>query len=127
MLLDSLSSIASVSKFYTTTMGNDQVRLFGLFFCYNFVATQQCENCIASAIQDIKNSCENRNKAVVWEENCQLCYSNESFFGTMDVTGNIFQYNSENVSDDELGQFISVVNTGCISLAGWQHSMLHMI
>ncbi|CAL5410920.1 unnamed protein product [Camellia sinensis] len=102
MLLDSLSSIAPVSKFYTTKMGNDQDRLFGLFLCYNFVATQQCENCIASATQDIKNRCENRNKAVVWEENCQLRYSNESFFGTMDVTGNICQYNSENVSDDEL-------------------------
>ncbi|CAL5344663.1 unnamed protein product [Camellia sinensis] len=110
MLLDSLSSNASVSKFYTTKMGNDQDRLFGLFLCYNFVETQKCENCIASAIQDIKNRCENRNEAVMWEENCELRYSNESFFGTLDVTGNIFQYNSENVSDDELGQFISVVN-----------------
>ncbi|KAI8001856.1 Cysteine-rich receptor-like protein kinase 10 [Camellia lanceoleosa] len=109
-LFDSLSSNASVSKFYTTKMGNDQDRLFGLFLCYNFVPTQHCENCIASAIQDIKNHCENRNKAVVWEENCQLRYSNESFFGTLDVTGNIPQYNLENVSDDELGRFISVVN-----------------
>ncbi|XP_028096535.1 cysteine-rich receptor-like protein kinase 10 [Camellia sinensis] len=109
-LLDSLSSNASVSKFYTTKMGNDQDRLLGLFLCYNFVPTQHCENCIASAIQDIKNHCENRNEAVVWEENCQLRYSNESFFGTLDVTGNIPQYNLENVSDDELGRFISVVN-----------------
>ena len=69
-LLDSLSSNASVSKFYTTKMGNDQDRLFGLFLCYNFVETQKCENCIASAIQDIKNRCENRNEAVMWEENC---------------------------------------------------------
>ncbi|CAL5344666.1 hypothetical protein CsSME_00032419 [Camellia sinensis var. sinensis] len=109
-LLDSLSSNAPVSKFYTTKMGNDQDRLFGLFLCYNFVETQKCENCIASAIQDIKNRCENRNEAVMWEENCQLRYSNEPFFGTLDVTGNIFQYNSENVSDEELGLFISVVN-----------------
>ncbi|THG00537.1 hypothetical protein TEA_012236 [Camellia sinensis var. sinensis] len=109
-LLNSLSSNASVSKFYTTKMGNDEDRLFGLFLCYNFIATQHCENCIANAIHDIKNRCKNRNEAVVWEENCQLRYANELFFSTLDVTGNIPQYNSENVSDDELGRFISVVN-----------------
>ncbi|CAL5410924.1 unnamed protein product [Camellia sinensis] len=109
-LLNSLSSNASVSKFYTTKMGNDEDRLFGLFLCYNFIATQHCENCIANAIHDIKNRCKNRNEVVVWEENCQLRYANESFFSTLDVTGNIPQYNSENVSDDELGRFISVVN-----------------
>ncbi|CAL5408450.1 unnamed protein product [Camellia sinensis] len=42
--------------------------------------------------------------------NFQLHYANESFFGTLDVTGNIWKYNANNVSDDELGWFISVVN-----------------
>ncbi|THG21876.1 hypothetical protein TEA_021216 [Camellia sinensis var. sinensis] len=42
--------------------------------------------------------------------NFQLHYANESFFGTLDVTGNIWKYNAKNVSDDELGWFISVVN-----------------
>ncbi|CAL5410926.1 unnamed protein product [Camellia sinensis] len=47
---------------------------------------------------------------VVWEENCQLRYANESFFGHLDVTGNIWKDNKQNVSGDELGQFSSVVN-----------------
>ncbi|CAL5344602.1 unnamed protein product [Camellia sinensis] len=50
-----------------------------------------------------------RNEAVVGG-NFQLHYANESFFGTLDVTGNIWKYNAKNVSDDELGWFISVVN-----------------
>ncbi|CAL5410902.1 unnamed protein product [Camellia sinensis] len=49
-------------------------------------------------------------KAVVWEENCQLRYANESFFGHLDVTGNIWKDNKQNVSGDELGRFSSVVN-----------------
>ena len=37
-------------------------------------------------------------------------YTYESFSGTVDVTGNIWQYNEKNVSGDELGWFISVAN-----------------
>ncbi|KAL7213430.1 hypothetical protein ACSBR2_016036 [Camellia fascicularis] len=67
-LLDSLSSNASISMFYIAKIGNDQDRLFGLSLCYDFVATHHCENCIVSAIQDIKNRGENKNEAVVWKE-----------------------------------------------------------
>ncbi|GMP75302.1 hypothetical protein CsSME_00032449 [Camellia sinensis var. sinensis] len=109
-LLYSLSSNSSVSNFYNTTTGNDQDRVFGLFLCYNFVSKDDCKNCIESASQDIQTLCGNRNEAVVWEENCQLRYANESFFGHLDVTGNIWKDNKQNVSGDELGRFSSVVN-----------------
>ncbi|KAF5943356.1 hypothetical protein HYC85_017433 [Camellia sinensis] len=109
-LLYSLSLNSSVSNFYNTTTGNDQDRVFGLFLCYNFVSKDDCKNCIESASQDIQTLCGKRNEAVVWEENCQLRYANESFFGHLDVTGNIRKDNKQNVSGDEFGQFSSVVN-----------------
>ncbi|XP_028126015.1 cysteine-rich receptor-like protein kinase 15 isoform X3 [Camellia sinensis] len=109
-LLHSMSSNSSVSNSFNTTTGNDQDRLFGLFLCYNFVSKDDCKNCIASASQDIQKLCENSNEAVVWEEKCQLRYANESFFGHLDVTGNIWKDNKQNVSGDELGRFSSVVN-----------------
>ncbi|THG21874.1 hypothetical protein TEA_021214 [Camellia sinensis var. sinensis] len=91
-------------------MGNDQDTVFDLFLCYNFVSKDYCKNCIESASQDIQTLCRKRNEAVVWEENCQLRYANESFFGHLDVTGNIWKDNKQNVSGDEFGQFSSVVN-----------------
>ncbi|CAL5408458.1 unnamed protein product [Camellia sinensis] len=109
-LLYSLSLNSSVSNFYNTTTGNDQDTVFGLFLCYNFVSKDYCKNCIESASQDIQTLCGKRNEAVVWEENCQLRYANESFFGHLDVTGNIWKDNKQNVSGDEFGQFSSVVN-----------------
>ncbi|XP_057499034.1 cysteine-rich receptor-like protein kinase 10 isoform X2 [Actinidia eriantha] len=107
-LLHSLSSNASVSKSNYFTKGNDPDRLYGLFLCYEYVGKDACEKCIKNATLDIQNLCPNSNEAVVWEELCQLRYSNKQFFGHLDITENIWKDNSKNIS--EPNWYSSVVN-----------------
>jgi hypothetical protein len=52
--------------------------------------------------------CPGDKEAVVWEELCQLRYSNQSFLGHLDVSGNIGRDNKKDVENPE--QFRLVVN-----------------
>ena len=106
-LLLSLSSNASITKFYNTSIGNDPDRVYGLYMCLDFITNETCRDCIKTASQDILKLCPSTMEAVVWEENCQLRYSNKSFFGKLDVTGNIPLDNKQNISQPE--EFRSVV------------------
>uniref|UniRef100_A0A2N9J0Z6 Cysteine-rich receptor-like protein kinase 10 n=1 Tax=Fagus sylvatica TaxID=28930 RepID=A0A2N9J0Z6_FAGSY len=103
----SLSSNASITKFYNTSIGNDPDRVYGLYMCLDFFTNETCRDCIKTASQDILKLCPSTMEAVVWEENCQLRYSNKSFFGKLDVTGNIPLDNKQNISQPE--EFRSVV------------------
>ncbi|XAR53739.1 Non-specific serine/threonine protein kinase [Bertholletia excelsa] len=108
-LFQSLSSISSHERFnYSAsprnTPGTEQI--YGLFLCYNYVEINKCKTCVDTAIDDIRRLCPNRAEAFVWEESCQLRYSNRGFFGVLNTTGNLHQENPMNGS--EKGQFTSV-------------------
>ncbi|RVX07997.1 Cysteine-rich receptor-like protein kinase 10 [Vitis vinifera] len=99
----------------TTTYGLNslfQNRVNGAFLCLNYVANDQCRNCISTAAYHVKKLCPNMNEAIVWEDECQILYSNETFLGHLSTTGNIPLDNMKNVSDLESEQlrFRSVVN-----------------
>ncbi|KAG7962787.1 hypothetical protein I3843_09G084100 [Carya illinoinensis] len=106
-LLISLSSNASSSKFYNTSTGNDTDRVYGVHMCLDYVTNENCGKCIATATKDILKLCPYTREAVVWEELCQLRYSNQNFFGQVNVAGNIPLDNKQNISQPE--QFKSVV------------------
>ena len=80
-ILRSLSSNASISKFYNTSTGNDTDRVYGLYMCLDYVTNESCHDCITTASHDMLKLCPSTTEAVVWEEYCQLRYSNKSFFG----------------------------------------------
>lgn len=98
-LLNSLPSIASVSKLYNTSAGIEPDRIYGLYMCLNYVTNEICHNCINTAHLDIVRICPNSTEAVVWEETCQLRYSNVKFYGELNVADNIVSANKKNVSD----------------------------
>ncbi|KAK2977254.1 hypothetical protein RJ640_005516 [Escallonia rubra] len=107
-LFASLTSNASVSNFDKASTGDNPDAVYGLYLCYQNVSKDACRKCITTAAQDIQKLCPNSNEAVVWEEKCQLRYSNQNFFGLLNVTGNIVKDNTQNVSEPE--QFILLVN-----------------
>lgn len=107
-LMPSLSSNASVSKLYNTSTGNDPDRVYAQYMCLNYVTNETCSTCIGAASQDIMQLCSNDKEAVVWEEMCQLRYSNQNFLGQLDVSGNIPKDNTKNISNPE--RFKMVVN-----------------
>jgi len=107
-VLYALSSNASVSKFYNTSKGNYPDEVYSLYMCLDYVTSEICLKCITTATQDILNLCPNTTEAVVWEEVCQLRFSNKNFFGQLNVTGNVLNLdNKQNISEPE--QFKSVV------------------
>lgn len=101
ILLHSLSSNASISKFYETSIGNDMDTVYGLFLCYNYSKHDDCMKCAEGATKDIVNLCGKSKQAIVWREYCQLSYSNQKFFGHLDVAGNINQTNPHAFLDSE--------------------------
>jgi len=114
-VLLSLSSNASVSKFYNTSKGNYPDEVYSLYMCLDYVTNENCLKCITTATQDILILCPNTTEAVVWEEVCQLRFSNKNFFGQLNVTGNILDLNNmANPWEPEL--FKSVVKETLTSL-----------
>ncbi|CAB4313744.1 unnamed protein product [Prunus armeniaca] len=107
-LLISLPSNASVSKYYNTSTGNDPDRVYGLYMCFDYVANEMCRRCINTAQSDMLMLCPRSKEAVVWEDSCLLRYSNENFFGRLNVRDNIADENSQNISDPK--KFESVLN-----------------
>ncbi|KAL6282129.1 hypothetical protein ACE6H2_013058 [Prunus campanulata] len=115
-LLISLPSNASVSKLYNTSTGNDPAdTVYGLYMCLNYVTNETCRDCINTAQSAIVTLCPSSKEAVVWEEMCQLRYSDANFFGRLNVADNIPLDNKKNISDPE--KFESVVNETLRGLA----------
>jgi hypothetical protein len=108
ILMSSVRSNASVSKLYNTSTGNDLDRIYAQYMCINYITHDSCSTCITAASQDIMQVCPGDKEAVVWEELCQLRYSNQSFLGHLDVSGNIGRDNKKDVENPE--QFRLVVN-----------------
>ncbi|KAK6932368.1 Serine-threonine/tyrosine-protein kinase, catalytic domain [Dillenia turbinata] len=73
-----------------------------------------CRGRISTSSQDITVLCPSNEEAVVWEEDCQLLYSNKRFLGQLDVSGNIPKYNMKNTSEPE--RFKTVVNQTLLTL-----------
>ncbi|OMO64903.1 hypothetical protein COLO4_31716 [Corchorus olitorius] len=67
--------------------------------CLNYITNERCRDCISSTPQAFANLCPNTTEAVVWQEFCQLRYSNINFFGRLNVADNIGKDNVNNVSD----------------------------
>ncbi|KAF9683442.1 hypothetical protein SADUNF_Sadunf04G0014000 [Salix dunnii] len=122
-LMSSLSSNASVSKNFNTSTGIDPDRVYAQYMCLKYVTNERCSACIAVASQDIRQLCPGDKEAVVWEELCQLRYSNQSFLGILDVSGNIPQYNAKNISNPEdLSLVVNKTLSGLIKKAAFDPS-----
>ncbi|KAI4295836.1 hypothetical protein L6164_035837 [Bauhinia variegata] len=107
-LLLSLPSNASISKSYNASYGDDPDKVYGLYMCLDYISSESCQNCIATARMDIVKLCPEAEEAVVWEEECQLRYSNRNFFGKLNISENIGKDNMQNISEPE--KFESAVN-----------------
>lgn len=125
ILFHSLSSNASVFKFYKTSTGTDMDTVYGLFLCYNYVNHDDCTKCAEVATKDITSLCGNSKQALVWEENCQLRYSNQKFFGHLDVSGNVNQTNPKPFLDPErLESILNPVLLNMSKLAAYSTDMV---
>ena len=95
-LLSSLSSNVT-SEFRNASVGG----VYGLFLCRGDVNATACRDCVAFAANDVVKRCPTEGIAVIWYDECQLRYSNRSFFGTVATTPGVYLWSSANVTDEE--------------------------
>ncbi|KAJ8627983.1 hypothetical protein MRB53_021290 [Persea americana] len=98
-LLLTLTSYAPASGFYNAYFGDDPHIVYGLVLCRGDLDRTRCQECLNTAWNDLMITCPNETEAILWYSECQLRYSNQSFFGIADTDG---FYDLSNV-DDSIG------------------------
>ncbi|KAM6585135.1 hypothetical protein CsatB_012137 [Cannabis sativa] len=107
-LLSSLSSNAT-SEFHNTSAGEGSPSpVYGHFLCRGDVNTTACRDCVTFAVKDILKRCPVEKETVIWYDECQLRYSNRSFFGTVYTRPGVYLLNSGNITDQN--RFNRLVN-----------------
>ncbi|XP_015882334.3 putative cysteine-rich receptor-like protein kinase 9 isoform X1 [Ziziphus jujuba] len=100
-LLSVLSSNSSV-EFYKATAGQDPSNsVHGLFLCRGDVNTTACRDCVTTATKEVIRRCPVEKQNIIWYDECQLRYSNRSFFGTVDVLPRIALINTANITEPD--------------------------
>ncbi|KAI4295838.1 hypothetical protein L6164_035839 [Bauhinia variegata] len=107
-LLLSLPSNASISKSCNASYGDDPDKVYSLYMCLDYISSESCQKCIATAGIDIVKVCPQAKEAAVFEEECQLRYSNRNFFGKLYVSQTYSVRNLNNISEPE--KFKSALN-----------------
>ncbi|KAM6601484.1 hypothetical protein CsatA_021093 [Cannabis sativa] len=99
-LLSSLSSNASSESLNTSAGEGSSSPVYGSFLCRGDVNTTACRDCVTSAVKDVVKLCPVQKETMIWYDECQLRYSNRSFFGTVYERPRVSLYNTANVSTD---------------------------
>ena len=106
-------------EFYNTTSGqNTSEPIYGLYDCRGDVTIQVCRTCMVAAVKEIKNKCSREKIAVIWYDECLLCYSNRSFFSTVDEKPRFWLLKRQNFTDDKFELFNKLLNTTRLTWQG---------
>ena len=71
---------------------------------------------MVAAVKEIKNKCSREKIAVIWYDECLLCYSNRSFFSTVDEKPRFWLLKRQNFTDDKFELFNKLLNMTMIDL-----------
>ncbi|KAG7541785.1 Gnk2-homologous domain [Arabidopsis thaliana x Arabidopsis arenosa] len=87
VLLSSLpSNVTANDGFYTTSIGEDPNRAYGLGMCVPGTNAKSCSDCIISSNGRLLQNCTNQTEAIDWRIDRTVClvrYSNRSFYGSL--------------------------------------------
>ncbi|KAL5579008.1 hypothetical protein UlMin_011450 [Ulmus minor] len=115
-LLSVLSSNAT-SESYNATAGNDpSTAAYGLFLCRGDMNATACRNCVQFAVKDAVKRCPLEKQNMIWYDECQLRYSDRSFFGIPAERPRVALLNTANNSNQ--APFIRLVNQTLKEVAG---------
>ncbi|XP_074267397.1 cysteine-rich receptor-like protein kinase 25 [Silene latifolia] len=98
--------------FYRTTVGTPSIEaVYGEYLCYGTQNISSCHQCVATATTtDIPRLCPNMKVAILWEDVCQVRYSNASFFNSMDQFPAMVVWNNNNIIGDKTRYMDAVTN-----------------
>ncbi|KAM6585137.1 hypothetical protein CsatB_012139 [Cannabis sativa] len=107
-LLSSLSSNASSESHNTSAGESSSSPVYGSFLCRGDVNTTACRDCVTFAVKDVVKRCPVQKETMIWYDECQLRYSNHSFFGTVYERPRVSLLNTANITDQN--RFNRLVN-----------------
>ncbi|KAJ8442262.1 hypothetical protein Cgig2_011185 [Carnegiea gigantea] len=120
-LLPTLSTQASTSGFYNTSLGPFPNRVYALYLCRPDVGSRGCNQCVYQAQTKILQQCPTQVWAVIWCDECMLRFSNTPLYRTMQVSPRAVSSNPANVTRSLALIFSKVVNdtmAGLVSRVG---------
>ena len=103
------SNTASNKGFNDTSVGEGVDKVYGQALCRGDITNSTvCRECIEKASQDIMNRCRSQN-ALIWYELCQVRYSFQMFFSSMDYTGKYPDHNLQEKNSSDPSGFDQVL------------------
>ncbi|XP_025012983.1 cysteine-rich receptor-like protein kinase 44 isoform X2 [Ricinus communis] len=105
LLLSSLTSnVTANGGFYTTSVGQDSDKVYGLVMCRPDSTEEACSDCVSSGIQDIVTTCPNQKEAILWGGGkyppCIIRYADRPISGKMELDPSQSGYNTANLTSD---------------------------
>ncbi|RWR90868.1 cysteine-rich receptor-like protein kinase 10 [Cinnamomum micranthum f. kanehirae] len=99
LLLPSLSSNSTLNYgFYSTSIGQDPNKAYGLTLCRGDTTSNACQSCIETASDVILSRCPNRSATIMYDE-CLLRYSNTNFLGSSSTPVWFYNWNNQNATN----------------------------
>ncbi|KAK4588159.1 hypothetical protein RGQ29_019236 [Quercus rubra] len=121
LVLSSLTSNSTNNNgFHNASAGGntpDEDVVSGLFLCRGDVNTTVCQDCVATAKQELLRRCPLNKVAIIWYDECLLRYSNQSIFATINEVPGFDLPGSQNITEAESDRFDDVLASAMNSLA----------
>ena len=115
-LLSVLSSNSNRESYYATAGNDSSTTVYGQFLCRGDMNATACRNCVQFAVEDAVKRCPVEKQNMIWYDECQLRYSDRSFFGIPAERPRIALLNTANNSNQ--APFIRLVNQTLKEVAG---------
>ncbi|CAH8354893.1 unnamed protein product [Eruca vesicaria subsp. sativa] len=77
------SNVTTHNGLYSTTVGQNQDRIFIIGMCIPGTEQEHCSNCIKSTSDGLLRACPNQTVGYAWPDVCMVRYSNISFSGSL--------------------------------------------
>ncbi|KAK7314060.1 hypothetical protein VNO77_39269 [Canavalia gladiata] len=73
--------------------------VYGFYDCRGDIIGYLCQFCLTTAANEIAQRCPNSVTAVIWYDGCIIRYSNQSFYGKVDLSGIWNMTGSKSIND----------------------------
>ncbi|XP_043698651.1 cysteine-rich receptor-like protein kinase 15 [Telopea speciosissima] len=83
--------------FYSASFPQNPNPIYGLYMCRGDITSEDCSQCVSTALGNITISCPNTTNAIIWYDLCMLRYTNQSsIFSTMQYNPAYYLLNVNN-------------------------------
>ncbi|KAJ8774003.1 hypothetical protein K2173_009434 [Erythroxylum novogranatense] len=97
-LMTSLSQIVPGSGYGRVSLGQNSDKVYGIALCTGNIRNQQCKTCLDDAGSEIITRCPSNKKAIIWYDDCMLKYSDQEFYGRVDLGNELHQCNLRRIT-----------------------------